>query len=735
MNRILRIINWGVALALVGVATLVYWYAYRPLASLSGTVSLGVAKPAKIVRDAQGLPHIEAGSAEDAAYVQGYVHAQDRLWQMDALRRLAAGDLSEILGAAGLESDQESRRLRMRRLAEFHAASLKAEDRLLLSAYARGVNRFLETHRGKLPVEFKLLDYDPKPWSVVDSLLVGLQMFRNLSQGWKDELVKQALLAKGDKEKVNFLLPLATGHEVQLGSNAWVISGKLTASGKPLLANDTHLDWAFPGPWYAVHLKAPDLDVEGFSFPGLPMVIIGHNRSIAWGITNLHFDVQDLYMERFDPRSGRYVFQGKAEQAQLEREVIRVRGRQPVELQIWVTRHGPIFQSAGNTHFALRWIAAEAGGFGYPFPRINRAQNWEEFRAAVALHTGPGSNYVYADTAGNIGYQAAGHMPIRRNHRGDVPVDGAAGESEWEGVVPFEALPSVYNPPSGMLITANQNPFPAKYDYAVNGNFTPHYRANQIDARLRKKTGWKPGEMLSIQTDVYSAFSHRLAKDVYRAWEKRAQGNPALREAAAALKDWNGQMQAGLTAPVVVTLVFQHLRRAIGDRASPGQGAAYEQQMAPAVIEKLLDTRPKEWFPDFDQLLVKCFSDAIAEGKQQLGDNVAKWDYGKYTGFTLQHPVISRVPYLGGWFRIGPVPMSGSSTTVKQTTRRQGPAMRFIADLSNWEQSLYSVTIGQSGQVLSPHFRDQWDAYYAGRAFPLQFGSVEAKDTIEVAPE
>ncbi|MBS1828447.1 MAG: penicillin acylase family protein [Acidobacteria bacterium] len=735
MNRILRIVNWGVALALVGVAALVYWYAYRPLAALSGTVSLGVAKAAKIVRDAEGLPHIEAASAEDAAYLQGYVHAQDRLWQMDALRRLAAGELSEILGAAGLESDQESRRMRMRRLAEFHAASVKAEDRVLLSAYARGVNRYLETHRGKLPVEFKLLDYDPKPWSVVDSLLVGLQMFRNLSQGWKDELVKQTLLAKGDKEKVNFLLPMATGHEAQLGSNAWVISGKHTASGKPLLANDTHLDWAFPGPWYAVHLKAPDLDVEGFSFPGLPMVIIGHNRNIAWGITNLHFDVQDLYAERFDPRSGRYVFQGKAEQAQLEREVIRVRGRQPVELQIWVTRHGPIFQSAGNAHLALRWMAAEAGGFGYPFPRINRARNWEEFRAAVALHTGPGSNYVYADTAGNIGYQAAGHMPIRRNHRGDVPVDGAAGESEWDGVVPFEALPSVYNPPSGMLITANQNPFPAKYEYAVNGNFTPHYRVNQIDARLRKKTGWKPGEMLSIQTDVYSAFSHRLAKDVYRAWEKRAQGNPVLRDAAVALKDWNGQMQAGLTAPVVVTLVFQHLRRAIGDRASPGQGAAYEQQMAPAVIEKLLDTRPKEWFADFDQLLVKCFSDAIAEGKQQLGENVSKWDYGKYTGFTLQHPVISRVPYLGGWFRIGPVPMSGSTTTVKQTTRRMGPAMRFVADLSNWEQSLYSVTIGQSGQVLSPHFRDQWDAYYAGRAFPLQFGSVAAKDTIEVKPE
>jgi len=728
-------VNGAIALVLLGVAGLVYWYAYRPLATLSGALTLPVAKAAKIVRDAQGLPHIEAGSIEDAAYLQGYVHAQDRLWQMDALRRLAAGELSEVLGAAGLEADQESRRFRLRRIAEQHAAALDGEDRKLLAAYARGVNRYIETHRGKMQVEFKLLDYDPKPWAMVDSVMVGLQMFRQLSQGWKEELLKQALLEKGDREKVNFLFPVATGGEVQLGSNAWAISGKLTASGKPILANDTHLDWAFPGPWYVVHLKSPEVDVEGFSFPGLPMVIIGHNRNIAWGITNLHFDAQDLYLERFDPRSGRYLIGDRAEQAQLEREVIRVRGRQPVALQIWVTRHGPIFQSAGNSHFALRWVGAEMAGFGYPFPRINRAGNWEEFRAAVRHHTGPGANYLYADTAGNIGYQAAGRMPVRKNHQGDVPANGAGGGNEWDGFVPFEELPSAYNPPSGILVNANQNPFPPKYPYAVNGNFTPPYRANQIETRLRKKTGWKPAEMLPVQTDVYSAFSHRMARDVYRAWEKRAQANASLREAAALLKDWNGQMQAGQAAPVVVTLVFQHLRRAVGDKAAPGQGAAYEQQMAPAVIEKLLDARPKDWFDDFDQLLVKCFSGAMAEGRLQFGDNVTKWDYGKYLGFTLQHPVISRVPYLGGYFKIGPLPMSGSSTTVKQTTRRQGPAMRFVADLSNWEQSLYSLTIGQSGQVLSPHFRDQWNEYYAGQAFPLQFGKVQGVNTIEVTPE
>jgi penicillin amidase len=731
MRWLVRSFNTLVLLLLAGLAGAIYWCAWRPLPQTSGTVQLPLRAAAAVTRDDLGVPHLEAGSPEDLFFLQGYVTAQDRLWQMDALRRLAAGELSEVIGSAAIEPDQEARRLRLKRLAETHARNIPAQDRNLLVAYARGVNHYIETHRGKLPVEFTLLAYDPRPWTVADSILVGLQMYRSLTNSWRDEVLKRSMLSKGDAKKIDALFPPRTGEEVSPGSNAWVISGRHTASGKPILANDTHLEWAFPSSWYSVHLKAPNLNVMGFSLPGLPCVIIGHNESIAWGMTNLHFDVQDLYREQFDPASGRYVFQGQPEQARLERETIRVKGQNSVDVGVWVTRHGPVMVTAGNESLALRWTAAEPSGWQFPFLEINRARNWQEFRAALARFAGPAQNFVYADIEGNIGYQAAGKLPVRKNHRGDVPVEGG-GNYEWEGFIPFEELPSAYNPSSGYIVTANQNPFPLKYAYLVSGNFAAHYRSRQIEARLKSRAGWKPADQLAIQMDVYSAFSHMLARQVYAAYEKRGRKNPSLAAAAEQLRAWDGQMRSGLAAPFLVTLIFQQLRRAVADHAAPGQGAAYEMQMAPAVIEHLLQSRPKDWFEDYDQLLLRCFADAMEEGKKLQGPDAAKWDYGRYTQFTLAHPVVSRVPSIGRYFNIGPVPMDGASTTVKQTSRRLGPSMRFIADLSNWDSSLHNITIGQSGHALSRHFSDQWKSYYRGTSFPMPFHQIPQTEVLRI---
>ncbi|MBI4902045.1 MAG: penicillin acylase family protein [Acidobacteria bacterium] len=739
MQKIVRDINLVIGALLIAFLAIVYWYAWSPLPAVSGTVRLPVDKPATVVRDELGAPHITAAGVEDAVFLQGYVHAQDRLFQMDALRRFAAGELAEVAGSAALQTDQESRRLRMRRLAEMHYARLSAEDRRMMGAYARGVNHFLETHAGKLPVEFSLLGYDPRPWSVIDTLLVGLQMYRSLTSNWKDELLKGTLLENAaaknaDPGKVQFLFPVRTGEEAQLGSNAWVISGKHTASGKPILANDTHLEWAFPSPWYLVHLKADGWNVSGFSLPGVPLVIVGHNERIAWGITNLQFDVQDIYMEQLNPATGQYLYDGKVQLARQEREVIRVKGGNTVELNLWVTRHGPVFVSSDKAQLALHWVAAEPEGFAFPFPLINRASNWEQFSAALEKYTGPGSNFVYADVDGNIGYRAAGRLPLRRNHNGDVPVPGNDPRFEWDGFIPFADMPSSYNPPSGILVTSNQNPFPEKSGYRVNGNFASHYRSRQVLARLQSHEGWKAEEMPGIQMDAYSGFSHRLARDLVNAWEKRGQANKPLAPAVDLLRKWDGQMRRGLAAPFLVTLAFQHLRKAVAERASPTQGSTYEAQMAPVVIERLLDTRPADWFKDFDALLMQCFSDAVDEGKKLQGDSIGRWDYGKYTEFTLSHPVISKLPVFGSWFNLGPMPMDGSSSTVKQTTRRLGPSMRFVADLANWDASLRALTTGQSGQPLSKHFRDQWEAYYAGRVFAEQFHKVNAMETLTVEP-
>jgi penicillin amidase len=736
-RRILRYLNLGIAAALVASLAGAYWFAGRPLPQTSGSLTAPVTSRATVSRDALGVPHIQAEGEEDAWFLQGFVHAQDRLFQMDAIRRVASGELAEVAGKAALESDREARRLRLRRLAEQHSRNLVAAERAVLAAYARGINFYIEENRGRLPLEFTLLGYDPRPWTIADSLAVGMQLTYTLTKSWKTEAQRAALLVDGDRDKVEFLFPVRAGGDVLPGSNAWAVSGKLTASGRPILASDPHLEYTLPSTWYMVHLKAPGLNVSGVSLPGLPGVIIGHNDRIAWGATNLQFDVMDLVDERLEAATGRYVFQGRTEQAQMEREVIRVKGERPVEAGNWVTRRGWSFRATGARFESLRWAAAEPGVFPYPFLDIDRARNWAEFRAALARYPGPAQNFVYADVDGNIGYQAAGRLPVRKNYQGNLPVDGTSAEFGWDGFIPFERLPSAFNPSSGMIVSANQNPFPPDYTYRVSGNFASPYRARQIRERLARRKSWKPEDMLVLQTDVYSAMHSFLAREVAAAYARRAAAGGVLGEAVAILRDWNGQMQAGAPAPMIATLLYEHLMRAIVERAAPGKGLAYDFEIAPAVVETLVRNKPKEWFDDYDQLLLRSLADALEEGQRMQGRDVAKWDYGKFHYLFLPNLVVGRLPVVGRYFQIGPVPMSGGPTTVKQMARAKslGPSMRMVVDFSGFDRSLQNITVGQSGQVLSSHYRDQWPAYCAGRSFPMQFEKVDAKDVLTVVPE
>lgn len=718
LNRFIKYINYLIALALFAGCVAAYWYAYRPLPQTSGTVTVpGLGGKVTVRRDAQGVPHIEATSADDLFFAQGYVVAQDRLFQLELGRRQAAGELAELVGAAALESDLDARRLRLRRLADMHAASMPAADRAPIAAFARGINHYVETHRDRLPVEFRILGADPAPWTIADSVLVGLQMFRSMTTSYREELTKRSLLASGaEPAKVERLFPTRTGSEPLPGSNAWAISGRFTKSGKPLLASDPHLGFSVPSVWYQVHLKSPELNAAGVQLPGLPGVAIGHNGKIAWGITSLGFDVQDLYQE--PPASA----------IRQEREVVRSsNGGTLADLSYSVTAHGPVIVNDGATPLALRWTAADPGSFAYPFVELNRASNWEEFRRALARHPGPGFNFVYADREGNIGLQVAGRLPVRRKSGGDVPHAPGAAADEWDGVIPFDQLPSVYNPPSGMVVSGNQNPFPANYPYRVSGGFAPHYRAKQIEAMLARGKAWEPEGMLRIQRDVYSPFSHLLAQQLAAAFRTRKATNPDLVEAVARLEKFNGQMAAESPEALLVTLAYQHLRKAVGQRAAPNLGATYDSGMSTAVLEGLLRERPADWFPDWDQLLVRVLLDAVEEGRRMQGVTFANWRYGAYNQLKMEQPVMSAIPWLGRrYYTIGPVPMSGSTTTVKQTTSRIGPSMRFVADLADWDRSLLNITLGQSGQALSGHRKDQWQRYLAGESLPMQFDKVDA---------
>lgn len=741
MRYVLFAVNVLIGIAIIAGIAIYYWMFYRALPQTSGTIEAYVEQPVQVDRDRLGAPHIKAKSIEDAWFVQGYTTAEDRMFQMDGMRRVAAGELSEIIGARALESDREARRTRMRRIAEQAYIDTPAADKAALEAYARGVNAYIESHRGRYGFEFVLIGYDPRPWSVVDSLLCGLQMFRTLTSDWRTEIAKQQMLNGGEAQKVNYLFPYRGGGEftpggdVHAGSNAWAVSGTRSANGKPLLSNDMHLEFGIPGVWHMDHIEAPGMNVSGVSLPGLPGILSGHNDRIAWGLTNLGFDVQDLYLEKMDLRSGQYVFKGKLEQARAEREVIAIRGRQPEEVVTWVTRHGPIFQQGKDYAIAMRWAAAEPGAIQDVFLDVDRARNWDEFKRAISRFGGPGQNMVYADADGNIGYHAAGKLPIRRNYSGDVPVDGSTGESEWDGFIPFDELPQAYNPSNELIVTANQNPFPPDYKYRVSGVFASPYRSRQILDLLAAGKRLKPEDGLRIQKDVYSGFNKFLAERLVAAYEARHAANPVFGSAIAMLRGWDGQMDQDRAEPLITTLAFQYLRKAIAERTSPGNSGVYDTQMSTAVVERILREKPAGWFGDYDDLLLRCLADAMDEGQRMQGADPKRWRWGNYMFLEVDHPVGSQLKWVAGFFNIGPVPMSGGSTTVKQTTRRLGPSERMDVAVGDWDKSLLNLPIGESGNPASRHYKDEWTAYYNGRSFPMQFTNVDVANTVMFVPK
>jgi len=762
----------SIAVLVVLIGVVVYWYAIRPLPKTSGEITAPISGSAVIRRDARGIPHIEAASWQDAIFLQGYATAQDRLWQMDSLRRYGAGELSEVLGRAALALDERSRAMRMRAIAEYDASILKPQERAVLVEYARGVNYYIRTHREDYPLEFDLPGhaYTPRPWTIVDSLLVGLVMYRDLTDTSKYEFDKGTLMSlTPDSAKAQFLFPAAEGQYVNPGSNAWAVSGAHTADGKPMVANDPHLRYSVPATWHLVHLKAPGLDVSGAALPGLPCVISGHNNQIAWGVTNLQTDAMDLYKEQMDESHGTYVYQGKLQQAQLDRQMIGVRGSPSVQVDTWITRHGPVILHANGVTYTMRWTATD--GFGFPFFDIDRAQNWQQFQDALSTFWGPAQNFVYADRNGNIGYQAAGRVPIRKDFFGDLPLDGPSGNFEWDGYIPFDRMPSVYNPPGGIVATANQNPFPSDFPYRIDGTFADKYRINQIRARLSAKNQLTVDDMLSIQKDVYSAFDVFLANQAIAAFNKRGSKDELILQAVDLLRKWNGQMDKDLAAPTIsellrdqisASLVTGLVKPALEKAAQaalktqpqnpatksghPGRSVFQVTPISkttipdilprPQVVQTLLTNRPQGWVDnnDWDGWLMQQLSAALNTGRTRLGSPVSKWKWGRILQWNLQHPIGKELPLVSRFFDIGPVGMSGSGTSVKQTTGTLGPSERMVVDLGELDKSVQNLTVGESGHVASPHYKDEWSAYYSGKSFPMEYDHVEAKEVLTVKP-
>jgi len=777
-RRLIRSLCWIAASLLaailvlaVGAALWLYWRTHTCLPQLDGMVQVpGLAVEVEVRRDARGVPHLRAQSLEDLFFAQGYVTAQDRLWQMDLSRRLAQGELSEIFGERTLRLDIENRKLGFRQVCERAVRDLDAESERIFAAYARGVNAFMSMHRDRLPIEFMLLGYQPRPWREVDSFGVALNMAKSLNTTWPDELMRERIRAKVGPELYADLFPdhspfdrpvaelpsaLPPGPKdprfasmpgsadlapvlaavistverspAGLGSNNWVVNGTRTLSAKPLLANDPHLELSLPSVWYLAHLKAPGLHVCGASLPGLPAVIIGHNERIAWGVTNTGPDVQDLYVESFHSRDRRkYLHNMEWVEAEVRDEVVKVRGKRDYHFTVKVTRHGPVVAQAGNRDLALRWSALEPHGLPFPFLKINQARNWQEFASALRGFASPMQNFVYADVDDNIGFYAAGQIPIRKQGDGTLPSPGPTEDYEWTAYVPFESLPHAYNPVSGIIATANGRIVPDGYPYFITSKWEAPYRTARTHQLLEAAGRLTVADMLRIQADIHSLEDQWLAKQLLAAGTRHPPEGADVEYALHLLATWDGEARWDSAAP----LVCEVTRRALLERIlKPKLGSdlsGYHWPMSMTFLENVLTNQWARWLPpgdgNFNVTLIKSLEEGVTRVPQLVGsgDGTA-WQWGKTIPLTFRHPLSSGSPLLGRLMNVGPLPQAGTSTTVKQTTPNIGPSMRMVVDLSNLDNSVENIALGQCGQVFSPHYRDQVEAWYKGRSFPMLF--------------
>ena len=780
--RIWRIAALSVVVLLCACAGVLLWLfsiARSALPKIDGTVAVaGLSAPVGVIRDGHGVPTIDALTTDDLLFAQGYVTAQDRLFQMDLLRRAAEGELAEIVGDVAVKHDRQQRILGIRATAEKGALAATAEDRQQFGAYTRGVNAYIKTHRGGLPLEFRILRYSPRPWTPEDSLAIGYQMVQTLSISPKAALNREKILAKLGPQLTADLyvntswrdhpptmplshLDIASAQETArtpfvaatpgsipellqpwlenflrdqpapLGSNNWVVSGARTTTGKPLLSNDMHLGHQVPNLWYEVHLRAGDFDVAGVSLPGYPYVMVGHNRRIAWGCTNVGPTVEDVYVEKFN-QQGQYLTPDGWKSPEVRHEVIRVKGKPDIVVDVQVTRHGPIVSelAPGETRkLALRWTLYD--GIRNPFFHVDSAQNWQQFRQAFSELDAPGQNIVYADIDGNIGYQTTGKVPIRALGDGSLPVDGSNNTHEWTGYIPFDKLPSVFNPPSGIIGTANGRISPNGYPYSISVEWEAPWRTDRIYRVLSSGRKFSPADMLNLEMDVYSELDRFVADKLVLAIDHTKNASARAYKAADILRDWNGQMYTNSAAPTIASNARTELMRSLLEPklgAAPEDGAesglswkSYRWMMETAWLENVLSQQPQRWLPpefsNYDGLLAA----AMEETMKKAPDEITAWRWGPENSVTIQNPVLGKIPVLRKWSGPGEQSQSGSVYTVKAAGRDYGPSERFTADLSDFDSSTLNVVTGNAGNFLSPYYMDQWKAWYTGNTFVLPF--------------
>lgn len=754
------------------------------LAQIDGEMALpGLKEPVEVLRDRWGVPHIYAKNIDDLFFAQGFVAAQDRLFQIDLWRRVAVGESAEILGKKAIDGDRFARLLQYRGDMDAEWASYGPDARRIATAFTRGINAFIDHAGERLPIEFQLLDIKPKKWRPEDCLgrMSGIIMTSN----FRNEIARAELVAALGVDKARRAAPtdpprdfapadgfdlsginasVVAGYNAATrpftplspggrgdggegaeadhgGSNNWAVDATLSASGKPMLASDPHRNIHLPSLRYLVHLNAPGWNVIGSGEPALPGVAIGHNDRVAWGFTIVTTDQADFYVEETNRANDtEYRVGERWEAMKIIREKVPVRGeKSPVELELRFTRHGPVVHQdlKKQRAFVLKWVGSQPGTAAYlGCLALAPTRNAREFVDALKAWKSPAENMVYADLDGNIGWVAAGLTPIRKGWEGLLPVPGAAGKYEWQGFLPIKELPQIHNPASHFVVTANSNTLPKDYPHTISYEWAAPYRHERLRQRLTAAKKFTLDDFKSMQHDNTSLPGQALA----RLAKGMKLADAGLQPFATLLVDWDGVLSRDAQAGPLYAVWLEELREEFFKPHVPKQLVSFvNSRQAMTLMLALLDKPDRAWFGDNpadgrDQLLERTFAAAVKKTQKLLGDDPKQWRWGKLHTVSFEHPLAPLGPDYAKAFSLGPVERAGDGLTPNAASYNNkyqqisGASYRHVFDLADWDRGLATSTPGQSGQPGSPHYADLLPLWAESEYLPLAFSRPKVEE-------
>ncbi|USY53998.1 penicillin acylase family protein [Bacillus sp. 1780r2a1] len=760
-----------------------YWFLHKSLPQTEGKIEInGLKAEVSVYRDAAGTPHIEAKNQHDLFLAQGYVTAQDRIFQMDLSRRQASGMLSEVVGKQALERDKFFRTLGLRRAAEKSIALYSEEAISALHSYTEGVNQFIKEAKANntLPVEFTILGYEPTEWSELDSLTIGKYMAFDLGGHWEGQAFRHYLLQNFSEDKALELFPsypkdgptiinsvknstlnieksfakAVVPHEFN-GSNNWVISGEKSASGFPILADDPHLGLATPAIWYETHLRSPEVNVSGVIFAGIPGIILGRNDTIAWGVTNVGPDVQDLYIEKRNPENKHeFLYKDKWEPAEVIKETIPVKDEKAVNYEVVITRHGPILSEfahyeEANTALSMRWTALDPSAELEAVLKFSKAKNWEEFKDTLEYFHTPAQNFVFASTDGTIAYRANGLIPIRKKGDSLLPVPGWTDEYEWNGYIPWDKLPTIVNPEKGYISTANNKIAGSEYPYHLSNIWAQPYRQQRIQDVLESKEKLNAKDMMHLQLDHYNLQAEEFTPILLEHLDTSTL-REIDKEALKTLEDWNFTDDTELAAPLLFHFWMEEIANVLfNEEISDDMLKLFigKAQVVDQLLRQAHEGKEGIWMAEnggLPNVLQKSLKNAVNRASSFQGETPANWKWGEVHAVTFTHPLSSVKPLHLLFNAKGSVPMRGSRVTVgaagwnSETGEvNHGASWRTVVDMKKPLESYNIVGPGQSGHVMSPWYLDQMNDWTEG-AYHITWMSEkyrEAADLLILVPQ